>query len=59
MDVHFCHGETKEPVYNIILSNNPLLKAHSNKEHDNVKLHPPNTESIEQLIERMIHSVPV
>ena len=39
-------------------SNNPILKTHSNKEHDNAKLHPPNTENIEKLVERIIHSVP-
>ena len=59
MDAYFCQCYIKETVYNRLLSNQPLLKTHSNKEYDNTKLHPPNPESIEELIERIIHSVPV
>ena len=59
MDAYFFQGEIKEPVYDRIFPNHPLLKTHSNKEHDNAKLHPPNHESIEQLVEQIIHSVPV
>ena len=36
-----------------------MLKTHSNKEHDNAKFYAPNPESIEQLVEWMIHFVPV
>ena len=39
-------------------SNHPLLKTHSNKEHDNEKLHPTNPEIIEESFEQIIHSVP-
>ena len=59
MDACFCHGEIEEPVYDRIFSNHPLLKTPSSKEHDNEKLHPPNPESIEQLVEQIIHSVSV
>ena len=58
MDVFFFQGEIEEPVYDRLFSNNPLLKTHSNKEHDNAKVHPPNLESIEKLIERIIYYVP-
>ena len=59
VDAHFCQGEIEEPVYDMIFSNHPLLKTHSNQEHDNAKLQPPNPERLEQLVERIIHSVPV
>ena len=36
---------------------NPLLKTHSNKEHDNKKLQPPNPDTIELLTEQITHSV--
>ena len=39
-------------------SKHPLLKTHSNKEHDNEKLQPQNPEIIEELFEWIIHSVP-
>ena len=51
MDVYFCQGEIEEPGYDRI------FLTHPNKEHNNVKLHPPITDIIEQLIERMIYSV--
>ena len=44
---YFLQGEIEEPVYGRLFSNHPLLKTHSNKEHDNAKLHPPNTDIIE------------
>ena len=33
-----------------------MLNNHPNQEHDNAKIHPPNPESLEQLVERIIHS---
>ena len=57
MHTYFCQGEIEEPVYNRIFSNYPLLNTHSNKEHDDAKLQPTNPESIEELVERIIHSV--
>ena len=51
MDAYFCQGENKEPVYDRIFSNHPMLKTNSNKENDNAKLHPPNPESIEESFE--------
>ena len=59
MDDYFCQGETEETVYDRLFLNHALLKTHSNKEHDNEKLHPPNPESTEELIEQIIHSVSV
>ena len=59
MDDYFCQGEIEEPVYDWIFSNHYFLKTHSNKEHDNEKLWPTNPESIEEIFERIIHSVPV
>ena len=56
---YFCQGEIEEPVYDKIFSNHLLLNTHSNQEHDNAKLHPPNPERLEQLVEQIIHSVPV
>ena len=50
VDAYFCQGKIEEPVYDSIFSNNPPLKMHSNKEHDNEKLHPPNPEIIENLL---------
>ena len=58
MDAYFCQGDIKEPVYNRLFSNHTLLKTHSNQEHDNENLISPNTESTEQLVELIIHSVP-
>ena len=58
MDVYFCQGEIQEPFYDRPFSTNPMLKTHSNKVHDNTKLHPPNPESIEKLVELIIHSIP-
>ena len=37
----------------------PVKTTYSNKAHDNTKLIPPNTDIIEQLVEQIIHSVPV
>ena len=59
VDADFCQGEIKEPVYNSIFSYHPLLNTHSNQEHENENLHTPNPDSIEQLVEKIIHSVPV
>ena len=59
MYAYFCQGKIKYPVYDRIFSINPLLKTHSNQEHDDENLHPPNPESTEKLVERIIHSVPV
>ena len=36
-----------------------MLNTHSNQEYDNANLDPPNPESIEQLVEKIIHSFPV
>ena len=47
----FFQGEIEEPVYDRIFSYHPLLKIHSNQEHDNANIHTPNPESIEQLVE--------
>ena len=58
MDAYFFNGEIEEPVYDMLSSNQPLLKTHSNKEHDNAKLHPPNPESIEDLVEQIINFFP-
>ena len=56
----FCfQGDIEELVYNRIFKNHPLLKTHSKKEHDNAKLHPTNPDRLEQLVEQIIHSVPV
>ena len=59
MDAYFCQGEINKPVYDRIFSYHTLLKTHSNQEHDNANLHPPNPESVEQLVEQIIHYVPV
>ena len=58
MDAYFCQGEIKEPFYDRLFSNHPMLKTHSNKEHDNAKVHPTNPESTKELVEQIIHSVP-
>ena len=50
--------ETEEPFYDRLLKKHPLLKTHSNKEHNKEKLHPPNPEGTEELVAWMIHSVP-
>ena len=55
MDAYSFQVEIKEPVYNMIFFNHPLLKTNSNKEHDNAKIHPPNIESIEQLVEKLFN----
>ena len=59
MDAYFCQGDTEELVYDRIFSYHPLLKTRSNQEHGNENLHPPFPESIEQLFEQIIPSVPV
>ena len=51
MDVYFCQGEMEEPVYDRLFSYRPLLKNHSNQEHDHANLHPPDPDIIEQLVE--------
>ena len=57
MDAYFCQGDIEYPVYDRLSSYNPLLKTHSNQEHDHANLHPPNTESIEQHFEQIIQSI--
>ena len=57
VDAYFCQGEIKDTVYNRTFLNHPLLKTHSNQEHDNEKLHPTNPERLEQRFERIIYSV--
>ena len=59
MDAYFCQGEIEELVYNGLFLYHPLLKTHSNQEHDNANLHPLFLGIIEQLVEQRIHSVPV
>ena len=59
MYAYFCQGEIKEPVYDNLFSYHPLLKTHSNTEHDNENLHPPFPESIEHLFEQIVHIIPV
>ena len=59
MNAYFCQGEIDEPGYNQIFSYNPLVKTHSNQEHDNEIHHPTFPESIEQLVEQIINYVPV
>ena len=41
VDAYFFQGDIKEPVYGGIFSYHPLLKTHSNQEHDNENIHPP------------------
>ena len=55
----FFQDEIKEPVYDRFFSYHPLLKNHSNQDHDNENLYPSSPDSIEQLVEKIIHSVPV
>ena len=55
----FCQGEIEGPVYDRIFSCRPMLKTRSNQEHDNSNHHPNFTESIEQLVGQIIHSVSV
>ena len=57
MNNYFFQGETDDPGYNRLFSYNPLLQTHSNQEHNNAINHPTFTESIEQLVEQIIHSV--
>ena len=59
MDGYFYQGEIKEKFYDKIFSYHPLLKTHSNQEHYNSNLYSPNNESIEQLVEQIIRSLPV
>ena len=54
----FLGGDIEEPVYNRHFSNHPILKTHSNKEHNNANIHSPNPEIIEKFVEQIIHSVP-
>ena len=58
MGAYFLQVGIEEPVYKNIFSNNPQLKTNSNKEHDNATIHPQSIESIEELVERIIHSIP-
>ena len=55
----FFKGYIEEKVYNRLFSNHPLLKTHSNQENDNENLHPKNPDSIEELVGRIIHYIPV
>ena len=59
VNAYFFQCEIDNPGYNSIFSYNTLLKTHSNQEHDNAIHRPPFPESIEQLIEQIIHSIPV
>ena len=59
MNAYFFQGEIDEPGYDRIFPYNPLLKTHTNQEHDNKNHHLPFTDSIEQLVEKIIHSVPM
>ena len=58
VDAYFFQSETEEPVYDRLFKNHPLLKTHSNKEHDNEKNYPPNPESIKELDEQIFRYVP-
>ena len=42
----FCQVDIDEPFYNRLFSDYPMLKTHSNQEHDNAKIHPPNPERL-------------
>ena len=55
----FFQGEIEEPGNDRIFSYHTLLKNISNQEHDNVIHHPYINESIEEIIELIIHYVPV
>ena len=59
VDHYFCQGDIKDPVYDRLFCNHPLLQTHSIKEQDNVKLHPSKIESTEQHVEEIIHYFPV
>ena len=51
VNADFCQGEIKEPGNERIFSYHPLLKNHSNQEHDNTIRHPSLPDSIEVLVE--------
>ena len=55
----FSQGKMENQSYVWIFSYHPLLKTHSNQKHDNAVRQPPFPESIQQIIEKIIHSVPV
>ena len=59
MNDYFCQGGIDDPGYDSFFKYHPLLKTHSNQEHDNAIHHLPLPDIIEQLFERIIHSVPV
>ena len=59
MNADFCQGDIEEPRNKEKVTYHPLLKTHSNKEHENANIHPPNPESIEKIVGKTIHSVPV
>ena len=59
MHAYFFWGEIGEPIYDRLFLYYPMLMTHSNQEHDNANLHPNFPESIEQIVEQIIHSVPV
>ena len=56
---YFWSGEIEEPVYDMLFSYHLLLKTHSNEENDHANIYPPFPEIIEQLVEQIIHYVPV
>ena len=58
MDAFFFRVISKSQFTIGFFHNHPMLKNHSNKEHDNAKLHLTNPESTEELVEQIIHSVP-
>ena len=51
MNADFCQGEIKEPGDDRLFLYPPLLKTHSNQEHDNAIHHFYFPESIEELVE--------
>ena len=51
MNAHFYQGEIKEPGKDRLFSYRPMLKTHSNQEHDNAINHPYLPEIIEELVE--------
>ena len=59
MDAYFCQGEIKEPGNDRLFSCHPLLKTNSNQEHDNEIHHFSIPDSIEELVELLIHSIPM
>ena len=59
MNAVFCRGDMEDPWNNKDFSNHPLLTTYSNQEHDNAIHHIYFPEIIEELVERINHSIPV